>query len=257
MTKIYQLYERIVDGNKRYWAAVTNSDGTLSTRWGSSDSKYLPHSKTRDGSLVEIISEKERKGYVYVSFVEVDENTGLMSLDFQSGNFPEPDTNPVISWEFQTPWQLPKDDSVLNEIVKWVEFDLTKRLIDEGIDCNFNLAKRQFHLDNWSITIGENLDFDLTKRRSTGLIRPEDGHRPVFFLLAVKSWFEEEIWRNSLFLAYEDSTGIGDDITKEFKLLDFFNINSIDDIRSDAEAFGLLKRLINLAQVSGAGADWF
>jgi hypothetical protein len=160
----------------------------------------------------------------------------------------------TISWEFKPPWNLNGDEDIFYEINKWLSETLSPRL--ESLGGVYVFKKRTLHLSScWKLLIGKDADLDLARRRSTGLIHPEDGPMPVFFFLALKGWFEDEQMKNGLNLSYDDATSIGTDIKNEDKLLEFFDISSFEEVRSAAEAFGLIPERIKF--VGTKSNDWF
>ncbi len=160
-----------------------------------------------------------------------------------------------IYWELKPPEQLAGDERIFIELNQWI----IKQLIPEvqRFNCSYHHQTKILHIDNWSISIVKGGDLDLTCRRSTGILYIDTiGPLPLFFLLALKRWFKDEKWQNSLDLSYEDSTAVGDDIRKDIKLLNLLNLDSIDSIRDQGEAFGLIKKLIKI-DPELSGKDWF
>ena len=73
------------DGSSKDWAVKSNSDGSITTRWGKTAS-CLPSSGTPSGmSQSTIERQKRNKGYVFVAEVDIDQG-GNVTFPSQNQN---------------------------------------------------------------------------------------------------------------------------------------------------------------------------
>jgi hypothetical protein len=158
-----------------------------------------------------------------------------------------------IYWELKTPEALTGDEDIFFELYKWLTQELGPRVRIFGVDIDEK--GKYVRINDWVLLIGQYRTLDLARRRSSGILDHSTGHLPIFFLLALKSWFKEEQWKNALTLAYEDATTVGSDIRGNQKLLEHFGFTSIDDVRDEAEAFGLIQERIKFED--NLSDDWF
>ena len=96
MAKWNLFRHRNNDGSSKDWAVRSNSDGSITTRWGKTSS-CLPSSGTRSGITQSAIERQKRnKGYVFVAEVDIDQdgNVTFPMQNQQQNNQPmEPDNN--------------------------------------------------------------------------------------------------------------------------------------------------------------------
>ena len=264
---LYRKYRDRADGYN-YWGirvvSNTGAPGTVTTRWGVLSSNRLPQSKTFAGDREELIRQKLGKGYVSCGSFTISDETGEFASDppeptqtdsdaVESNPPDEPDYR--IYWSVEPPRTLSDDDGLLVKLDEWLVTTLDSRI--KKLGCSFDTESRELNLTpNCKISIGKGKTVDLCKRRCSGIIEPQEtGPMPVLFLLALKRWFPEEQWRNSLTIAYGDSTVVGNEIRKDSKFFEHFDIDSIEDIRDEAEAFGLIQERVVFS--SSIQSDWF
>src|SRR5574343_2075923 len=95
----WNLYRhRNPDGSSKDWAVRSNSDGSITTRWGKT-ADSLPGVSNRFGvKQLDIERQKQAKGYVLVGEVDMDVNGNVVfpgKTSATPSQLPEPDANPV------------------------------------------------------------------------------------------------------------------------------------------------------------------
>lgn len=262
----YELYERDVDGQIRWWAirrADENASMGVFTRWGeASPMDRLPHSNESTRNYDDFIREKVRKGYNFLATVIVDEASGGFEPLHRFSN--PAAIAEEITWEFQPPYFV-KEDKLVPDLMVWAK-DLSQQLI--GITTYADVSLKDpdddtlsgmggmMLFESWSLSFGAGCDFS-SFNRCSGTIKREDGYFPVLFLMALRRRIEDESWRNGLFIAMPDATGVGDDLKKELSMLEFFGVKDLNEIRDAAVVFGLLQERIDLSLAAGNSPDWF
>lgn len=252
----WSLYRhRNPDGSSKDWAVRSNSDGSITTRWGKTAS-CLPSVSNRSGvRQFDIETQKQAKGYVFVAEVEIDSDGKVV--------FPGKTA--------ATPSQLPGTDSNSEslptpsvEALYWtvdcraeraVRVDLgieVRRLIGCIQSVSDQQAKPEHDWDGWHLLIDATLNaesFELS-----GQIKSAHGVLPWLFLLALKSKGFQDV---AIDIATETARDLSVDLKVEQDVLAFFGTD-LDSIRETAELLGLLKRRLNLAAAMSDTDDcWF
>jgi len=247
----WTLYRhRNTDGSSKDWAVRSNSDGSITTRWGKTASR-LPSINTRTGIRQhEIERQKQAKGYVFVGEVEIDAD----------GNI-----------------RLPRSTTIADPVPVSTETPLVA--VDKlywHVDCraghvtllDMGIALRRWlgDLEAWSqaqglatsdwfgwqqlldASLGEDA-FDLS-----GQIHLEHGILPWLWLMALKHAAFPGV---SVDIATESGRDVSADLRAETEVLALFDTD-VENIRSLAENLGLLKPRLDLALAMADQTDhWF
>ncbi|WP_445369524.1 hypothetical protein ACH5Y9_10185 [Methylomonas sp. BW4-1] len=185
----WNLYRhRNTDGSSKDWAVKSNSDGSITTRWGKTASK-LPGVRHRRGiRQFDIETQKQAKGYVFVAVVDIDGDGNVVfpgKTSATQSQVPEPDSNPE-------PMLTPPVESLYWTIdchaKQAVRVDLgieVRRLIGIIQSVSDQHSKPEKDWDGWQQWIDATLNaeiFDLS-----GQIKSAHGILPWLFLLALKA----------------------------------------------------------------------
>lgn len=256
------------DGSSKDWAVTTNSDGSISTRWGKTAAR-LRSINTRQGiKQFDIERQKQAKGYVFVAEVTIDSD-GKISFPRQNqnqGNQPmDADTNPLAKIEQSQSlvgtlyWHI----NCKADPDTWVNFAVEVQRLNGVIQTLKNheavsenvvdgLGQAEPVWDSWQRL----LDLTLTQPAFTrsGQIQQTQGVLPWLLLMALKfkSFVGVEIG-----IATENSRELSADIKAEPEVLSFFDTD-LDSVRPLAELLGLLNPRLNLASALSDTDDcWF
>ncbi len=252
----WNLYRhRNTDGSSKDWAVRSNSDGSITTRWGKT-ADTLPGVSNRYGvKQHDIERQKQSKGYVLVGAVDIDVNGNVMfpgNVSATQPQSPEPDANlePV-----QTPplealyWII---DCRAKRAVR-VELGIeVRRLIGVIQALSDGHATSEQEWNGWQQFMNATLNAEVFEL--SGQIKSAHGVLPWLFLLALKS---KGIKGVDIDIATETARDLSVDLKAERDVLAFFGTD-LDSIRETAEALGLLKPRLNLAAVMSDTDDcWF
>ncbi|MBS4050650.1 MAG: hypothetical protein KGZ69_05560 [Methylomonas sp.] len=252
----WNLYRhRNSNGSSKDWAIRSNSDGSITTRWGKT-ADSLPGVSNRYGvKQFDIEQQKQAKSYVLVGEVDIDVN----------GNVVFPGTTPA------TPSQMPKPDANTVsvpappvEALYWtvdchakqsirVELGIEVRRLIGGIQSvSDQQSKPEQDWDGWQQFIDATLDAETFEL--SGQIKSVHGVLPWLFLLALKAKSFKGV---EIDIATETARDLSVDLKAEQDVLAFFGTD-LDSIRDTAEVLGLLKPRLNLAAAMSDTDDcWF
>ena len=252
----WNLYRhRNTDGSSKDWAIRSNSDGSITTRWGKT-ADSLPGVSNRYGiKQLDIERQKKAKGYVFVAEVDIDVNGNVVfpgNVSATQPQSPEPDANlePV-----QTPpiealyWTI---DCRAKRAVR-VELGIEVRRLIGAIqalsDRHATPAQDWNGWQQWIDATTHTEVFELS-----GQIKQVHGVMPCLFLLALKHQGFKSV---DIDIATETARDLSVDLKVEQDVLAFFGTD-LDSIRETAEVLGLLKPRLNLAAAMSSTDDcWF
>ena len=253
----WSLYRhRNRDGSTKDWAVMTNSDGSITTRWGKSASR-LPGVGTRQGiSQFRIERQKRSKGYVFVSKVDIDkdgnvqypgqsQNPNLNDPDseLESRTVHPPNSTGTIYWHIDC--QADQDIGI--------ELEQTIRdLITTLLTLEPGMSAAELQWPGWTELINHSLSRE--SFTLSGQIQQFHGVLPVLLLMALKT---KHFVGVEIGLATEHSQEISEKLKAESELLANYGTD-LDAIRPVAELLGLLKPKLNLASaMSDQDDSWF
>jgi len=249
----WNLYRhRNSDGSSKDWAVRSNSDGSITTRWGKTAS-CLPGVSNRSGvRQIDIEKQKQAKGYVFVAEVDID---GDGNVVFPGKNSPatqpqNPDPEPVPTPPVESLyWTI---DCHAKQSIR-VELDVeVRRLIGAIQSLSDRHTKPEQDWDGWQQWIDATLHAQVFEL--SGQIKSAHGVLPWLFLLALKSKGFKGV---DIDIATETARDLSVDLKAEQEVLAFFGTD-LDSIRETAEVFGLLKPRLNLAAAMSDTDDcWF
>ncbi|MBD9362292.1 hypothetical protein [Methylomonas fluvii] len=252
----WNLYRhRNSDGSSKDWAVRSNSDGSITTRWGKTAS-CLPGVSNRSGvRQFDIEKQKQAKGYVLVAEVEIDGDGNVVFPGNASATpspLPEPDSNPEL---VPTPpvevlyWTI---DCHAKQPVR-VELGIeVRRLIGVIQSVSDQQSKPEKYWDGWQQFIDATLNAETFEL--SGQIKSVHGVLPWLFLLALKAKGFKGV---EIDIATETARDLSVDLKAEQDVLVFFG-TGLDSIRDTAEVLGLLKPRLNLAAAMSHTDDcWF
>jgi hypothetical protein len=249
---IWNLYRKQnSNGSTKDWAIKTNSDGSISTRWGKTAS-HLPSLSTRNGiRQVDIEKQKRAKGYVFLAEVEIDDDDGKVT--FSKPEHPalnQPEVPMPISALY---WHI--DCRAEPEVC--VEFGIEIRRLMGDIQSlqaqsqEYDQTKDQVW-EGWQPLLA--LTLSPEPFTQSGQIKQAHGILPWLFMLALK---HKSFAGIEIDIVTENSREISTDLKVEQEVLDFFGAD-VEAIRTPAEILGLLKPRINLALAMTDAKDyWF
>ncbi|WKJ90166.1 hypothetical protein QZJ86_19475 [Methylomonas montana] len=248
---VWTLYRhRNADGSSKDWAVRSNSDGSITTRWGKTDSR-LPSSNTRTGIRQhDIERQKQAKGYVFVGKVEIDTD----------GNIRLPRSAPIAD---PVTVSIEMPPVAVDKLYWHVDCRAGHAtLLDMGIalrrwlgDLEAWSQAQGFAASNWSgwqrlinASLGEEA-FDLS-----GQIHREHGVLPWLWMMALKHAAFPGVLVG---IASETGRDVSSDLKAETEVLALFDTD-IEAIRPLAESLGLLKPRLDLALAMADQTDhWF
>ena len=240
--RLYRHFNR--DGSSKDWAVMTHPDGRITTRWGKTAAR-LPGISTRNGvRQVDIEREKQAKGYVFVTEVDID-SEGKVFLPGQVMPDPPPPLVGALYWHIDCRGNPDACMALGIEI---------GRLIDDIQflpEFKFEAMTAQYW-PGWQ----QLLDLSLNPKPfvQSGQIKPVHGVLPWLFLMALKHKLLKGV---ELGIATDSSREVSIDLKAEQAVLDFFGTD-LDSIREIAEILGLLEPRLNLALVLSDTDDcWF
>lgn len=242
------------DGSSKDWAVRSNSDGSITTRWGKT-ADCLPGVSNRYGvKQFDIEKQKQAKGYVLVGAVEIDVNGNVV---FPAKTLPatqpqNPDPNPET---LPTPpvesvyWTIECRAKRAVRVELGIE---VRRLIGVIQALSENLPGPEQDWEGWQQWIDATLNAEVFEL--SGQIKSDHGIMPCLFLLALKHKGFKGV---EIDIATEIAQDISVDLKVEQEVLAFFGTD-LDSIRDTAEVLGLLKPRLNLAAAMSDTDDcWF
>ncbi|WP_020482870.1 hypothetical protein [Methylomonas sp. MK1] len=253
----WNLYRhRNSDGSSKDWAIRSNSDGSITTRWGKTAS-CLPGVSNRSGvRQFDIERQKQAKGYVFVAEVDIDGDGNVVFPSKSSVNTsqrpPEPDATPE---SVPTPpvealyWTI---DCHAKQSIR-VELGIeVRRLIGVIQSVSDQQSEPEQDWDGWQQFIDATLNAETFEL--SGQIKSAHGVLPWLFLLALKAKGFKGI---EIDIATETARDLSVDLKAEQDVLALFGTD-LDSIRDTAEVLGLLKPRLNLAAAMSDTDDcWF
>ncbi|MCD2450544.1 hypothetical protein GO003_009095 [Methylicorpusculum oleiharenae] len=252
----WNLYRhRKPDGSSKDWAVKSNSDGSITTRWGKTASK-LPGVSNRRG-IRQFVIEKQKlaKGYVFIAEVEIDGDGNVVfpgKTAATPSQLPEPDANPVF---VPAPPVEALYWTVDCRAKRAVRVDLSievRRLIGVIQSVSDQEAKPEQDWDGWQQWIDATFNAEVFEL--SGQIKSAHGVLPWLFLLALKAKGFNGV---EIDIVTETARDLSVDLKVEQDVLAFFGTD-LDSIRDTAEALGLLKPRLNLAAAMSDTDDcWF
>ncbi|AMK75512.1 MULTISPECIES: hypothetical protein [Methylomonas] len=250
----WNLYRhRNTDGSSKDWAVTTNTDGSITTRWGKTASK-LPGVRHRRGvRQFDIETQKQAKGYVFVAEVDIDGDGNVVfpgkTPATQSQGFdPNPEPLPTPSVE-SLYWTI---ECRAKQAVR-VDIGLeVRRLIGVIQALSDGHATPELEWNGWQQFIDATLNAETFEL--SGQIKSVHGVLPWLFLLALKAKGFKGV---EIDIATETARDLSVDLKVEQDVLEFFGTD-LDSIRETAEVLGLLKPRLNLAAAMSDMDDcWF
>jgi hypothetical protein len=250
----WNLYRhRNTDGSSKDWAVTTNTDGSITTRWGKTASK-LPGVRHRRGvRQFDIETQKQAKGYVFVAEVDIDGDGNVVfpgkTPATQSQGFdPNPEPLPTPSVE-SLYWTI---ECRAKQAVR-VDIGLeVRRLIGVIQALSDGHATPELEWNGWQQWIDATLNAETFEL--SGQIKSAHGVLPWLFLLTLKSKSFKGV---DIDIATETARDLSVDLKAEQDVLAFFGTD-LDSIRDIAEILGLLKPRLNLATAMSDTDDcWF
>ncbi len=249
----WNLYRhRNSDGSSKDWAVRSNSDGSITTRWGKT-ADSLPGVSNRYGvKQLDIERQKQAKGYVLVGEVDIDVNGNVVfpgkTLPATQSLNPDPEPVPtppveVLYWTIEC------------RAKQAVRVDLgieVRRLIGAIQALSDGHATPELEWNGWQQFMDVTLNAEVFEL--SGQIKSAHGVLPWLFLLALKSKGFKGV---EIALATETAQDLSVDLKVEQDVLAFFGTD-LDSIRESAEVLGLLKPRLNLAAAMSDTDDcWF
>ena len=250
----WTLYRhRNADGSSKDWAVRSNSDGSITTRWGKTANR-LPGVSNRYGiQQRDIERQKQAKGYEWVGLVDIDVNGNVRFPDTSSSTAPSVPEATAIQ-----PPEIPVDTlywhidcraghaTLLDmgiALRRWLS-DLKAWSQAQGLAAN--------DWSGWQRLIDAGLGdeaFDLS-----GQIHLEHGVLPWLWLMALKHAAFPGV---SVGIATENGRDVSAELKAEAEVLALFDTD-LETIRPLAESLGLLKPRLDLALAMADHTDhWF
>ena len=255
---IWNLYRKQnSDGSTKDWAITTNSDGSISTRWGKT-ATHLPSLSTRNGiRQVDIEKQKRTKGYVFLAEVEIDDDDGRVTF-LKPGQQHTPQQAIISQPESPIPigalyWHI----ECRAEPKVCVEFGIEIRRLMGDIQSLQAQTKDSDQVkdqvwEGWLPLLA--LTLSPEPFTQSGQIKQAHGILPWLFVLTLKHKGFAGI---EIDIVTENSRDISTDLKAEQEVLDFFGTD-LEAIRTMAEILGLLKPRVNLALAMTDAEDyWF
>jgi hypothetical protein len=251
----WNLYRhRNTDGSSKDWAIRSNSDGSITTRWGKTASKLPGVSNRRGVRQFDIETQKQAKGYVFVAEVDIDSDGNVVfpgKTSATPSQWPESDANPM---SVTTPvqalyWTV---DCHAKHSIR-VELGIeVRRLIGVIQALSDGHATPELEWNCWQQWINATLNAETFEL--SGQIKSAHGVLPWLYLLALKTKGFKGV---AIDIATETARNLSVDLKVEQEVLAFFGTD-LDSIRDTAEVLGLLKPRLNLAAAMSDTDDcWF
>ncbi|OAI08265.1 hypothetical protein [Methylomonas methanica] len=248
----WNLYRhRNSDGSSKDWAVRSNSDGSITTRWGKT-ADSLPGVSNRYGvKQLDIERQKQAKGYVLVGAVDIDVNgnvvfPGNTPATQPQNSDPEPVPTPPVESLY---WTI---ECRAKQVVR-VELGIeVRRLIGAIQTLSDGHATSEQEWNGWQQLIDATLNAEVFEL--SGQIKSAHGVLPCLFLLALKAKGLKGV---DIDIATETARDLSVELKAEQDVLAFFGTD-LDSIRETAEILGLLKPRLNLAAAMSDTDDcWF
>ena len=255
---VWNLYRKQnSDGSTKDWAVTTNSDCSISTRWGKT-ATHLPSISTRNGiRQFDIEKQKQDKGYVFLAEVEINDDDGKVTFS-KSGQQQAPELTLVTQPEVPISigalyWHI----DCQGEHAVCLELGVSVRRLIGDIQAVQNKQAnpvRDAYQDweGWQQLV--DLTLNAEQFTQSGQIKHSNGVMPFLFLLALKHKGFAGI---EIDIATESSREVSTELKAEQDVLEFFGTD-LESIRESVEALGLLKPKLNLASAMSDTDDrWF
>ena len=253
----WNLYRhRNSDGSSKDWAVRSNSDGSITTRWGKTASNLPSVSHRSSVRQFDIERQKQAKGYVFVAEVDIDVNGNVVFLSKTSVNTAQRPPESDSSSEFvPTPpvealyWTI---DCHAKQAVR-VDLRLeVRRLISVIQNLSDGFAMPEQAWNGWQQFM--NATDPAEAFELSGQIKSIHGVLPWLFLLSLKAKGFKGVDIN---IATETARDLSANLKAEQDVLVFFSTD-LDSIRETAEGLGVLKTRLNLAAAMANTNDcWF
>jgi hypothetical protein len=241
------------DGSSKDWAVRSNSDGSITTRWGKT-ADSLPGVSNRYGvKQLDIERQKQAKGYVLVGEVDIDVNGNVVfpgKTPTTQSQGPDPNPEPLPTPPVESLyWTIECRAKQAVRVNLGIE---VRRLIGDIQTVSDHQPKPEQDWDGWQQWIDAALNAETFEL--SGQIKPAHGVLPWLFLLALKHQGFKGV---DIDIATETARDLTVDLKVEQDVLAFFGTD-LDSIRETAEVLGLLKPRLNLAAAMSNTDDcWF
>lgn len=249
----WNLYRhRNSDGSSKDWAVRSNSDGSITTRWGKT-ADNLPGVSNRYGvKQLDIERQKQAKGYVLVGAVDIDVNGNVTfpgkTLPATQPQIPDPEPMPTPPVEALY-WTIECRAKQAVRVDLGIE---VRRLIGAIQALSDSHATPDQEWNGWQQLIDATLNAEAFEL--SGQIKQVHGVLPWLYLLALKAKGFKGV---DIDIATETARDLTVDLKLEQEVLAFFGTD-LDSIRETAEVLGLLKPRLNLAAAMSDTDDcWF
>lgn len=257
---MYGHYLLLAVGQKCTAVRIDTSPGRLHIRTGNFPADVLGNLERRNGDSRLHCATLLTQGYERQGYVWICELTGKVTYEKPETSYEAPPSNEKhIYWEFRPPTSGEESLEIKAKVENWLE-SISTHLQSTDVCGEYVISSKTFRINEWFLTIAKDQQFDVCRTKSNGVIRTSDGIEPVLFMLALKAGLPAGSWRNSLILAYEDTTEVNSDLAVDTnKLAKLFGYADLESVREKYEAFQLLKPRFNLAkQMDGeVQTDWF
>jgi hypothetical protein len=252
----WNLYRnRNSDGSSKDWAVRSNSDGSITTRWGKT-ADSLPGVSNRYGvKQFDIERQKQAKGYVLVGAVDIDVNGNVVfpgKTSATPSQWPESDANPVSVPPPPVEALYWTVDCHAKQAIR-VELGIeVRRLIGVIQSVSDQQSEPEQDWDGWQQFIDATLNAETFEL--SGQIKSVNGVLPWLLLLTLKAKGFKGV---EIDIATETARDLSVDLKAEQDVLTLFGTD-LDSIRDTAEVLGLLKPRLNLASAMSDTDDcWF
>lgn len=223
------------DGSTKDWAIRRNADGTVTTRYGKTG-PVLQGIATRHADMETLIRKKERKGYVLIKDVDIDDEGRVLT------GAPRPKSDDRVYWRVAV-YNLDRDAQL-----GWAR--RTATALDRAADL---LGLPRGGAEDFEPGAIGGWMCPSTGSSGAGQARLDQGMLPFLALIAMKVLAPDD---DSLMLSDEDGTLIETDLRRNAHILARYG-EDLDSVRPMAEASGLLSPRINLAAAIPGQDCWF
>lgn len=247
------------DGSSKDWAVRSNSDGSITTRWGKTAS-CLPSSGTRSGISQTVIERQKRnKGYVFVAEVDIDQDGNVtFASQIPNGN-PNQQSEADVSHNLQPDRSQSAVGTLYWHIDCKADRDTcatlgieVRRMLGVIQACDDTFSEPEQDWDGWQQLIDHTVNPQAFTQ--SGQIRHMHGIMPWLLLMALKF---KDFAGVDIGMATENSREVTAELKAESDVLAFFGAD-LEAVRPIAEMLGLLKPKLNLALAMADQDDnWF
>lgn len=231
------------DGTSKDWAIRIISSTLYVTRWGKTDTCLAGiNEKTakKHGEAHDLILSKERKGYVRIGSVMIDDNGNV----HPKGTQPKPaskEVPPLPPKEEAIYWRVSQDRNLLISAMGGFQAKVADLAQAVG---------KVYPISEWGDVV--KLEPFGLPNSASGQIKKENGVAPLLFLMAAKR-IAPQGFRISI--SSEDSVEISDRLKQEAGALSFLGA-TLESIREVAEELGLLEKRLDLTEIETDFADF-